>query len=167
MPAVNPRITITLKPELHVMLKRLSALTGNSQSAMVAELLESSAPVFERMVTVLEAAERLQSEGLSAPKQISESLSKAQARLEQQFGQALEVFDQGGAPLLAAAEVAAAGRGPRRRGGRPAAASEEGSTPVPVTRGSGTTPSPAKGAGRQSKTKGVKGTERGVGSGSV
>jgi hypothetical protein len=118
MPAVNPRITITLKPEVHAILKRLSALTGNSQSAMVGSLLESSATVLERMVTVLEAAERLRSEGMQAPESIRQSLDDAQAKLEQQLGLALDVMDEGARPLLEASEKVArrTGRGAPARG---------------------------------------------------
>jgi hypothetical protein len=118
MPAVNPRITITLKPEVHAMLRRLSELTGNSQSAMVAELLDSSQPVFERMVTLLEAAARLKAEGMQAPDAIRSSLDRAQDKLETQLGLALEAFDQGGAPLLKEAEKVTrrAGRGGPARG---------------------------------------------------
>lgn len=113
MPAVNPRITITLKPEVHAILRRLSALTGNSQSAMVAELLESSQPIFERMAVVLEAAERLKAEGMQAPESIRQGLDNAQSRLEGQLGLALETMDQGTRPILEAAETVGrrAGRG--------------------------------------------------------
>lgn len=130
MPAVNPRITITLKPEVHAILKRLSALTGNSQSAMVGSLLESSSSVLERMATVLEAAERLRSEGMQAPESIRQSLDDAQAKLEQQLGLSLEVMDEGVRPLLEASEKVSrrAGRGAPAGGGhRPA---RSGSTPM-------------------------------------
>lgn len=64
MPAANPRITITLKPEVHEVLKRLSSLTGNSQSSMVGEILNDSFPVFERMVQVLSAAEKMRADAM-------------------------------------------------------------------------------------------------------
>ena len=66
MPAVNPRITITITPELHAVLRRLSELSGQSQSGIVGELLGESVPVFERMVTVLEAAQKLKAEAEGA-----------------------------------------------------------------------------------------------------
>ena len=56
MPTSNPRITITLQPAVSAILKRVSDLTGDSQSSVVASLLEQSMPVFERLVQVLEAA---------------------------------------------------------------------------------------------------------------
>lgn len=118
MPAVNPRITITLTPEVHALLRRLSVLTGNSQSAMVGELLESSQPVFERMLVLLEAADKLKREGMQAPEDIKNSLSRAHDKLEAQLGLALESFEQGGAPLLREAEKVTrrAGRGGPARG---------------------------------------------------
>lgn len=145
MPAVNPRITITLKPEVHAILRRLSALTGNSQSAMVADLLESSQPIFERMATVLEAAERLKAEGMQAPDSIRQSLDDAQSKLEGQLGLALDAMDEGTRPILQAAEKVArrAGRGvPARGEARPARSaaapmSNRGVTPHGKTLGSG------------------------------
>ena len=56
MATKNPRLTITLQPSLAAQLRRLSELTGNSQSGLIAELLEGSGPVFDRMIKVMEAA---------------------------------------------------------------------------------------------------------------
>ena len=56
MPAKNPRLTITLQPSLAAQLRKLSELTGNSQSALIGDLLEGTGPVFDRMIQVLEAA---------------------------------------------------------------------------------------------------------------
>ena len=119
MPAVNPRITITLKPEVHAILKRLSALTGNSQSALVGDLLESSAPVFERMATVLDAAEKLRAEGMQAPDEFKASLQRAQDKLETQLGLALDAMDLGSRPILEESEKV--GRRAGRQGGERAA----------------------------------------------
>ena len=56
MPAKNPRLTITLQPSL-AQLRKLSELTGNSQSGLIGDLLEGSGPVFDRLIQVLEAAQ--------------------------------------------------------------------------------------------------------------
>lgn len=158
MPAVNPRITITLTPEIHAILKRLSALTGNSQSAMVGELLQTSMSVFERMVKVLEAAERLRVEGMQAQDQIRDSLQIAQDRLEDQLQITFERVTDSVNPLLQEAEYI-----PRRSGRiggrqRQRAAADSASkalvTPVPVTRGSGTPPKRSA-TGRKETGKGV------------
>ena len=58
MPAKNPRLTITLDPPLHALLRRLSELTGSSQSKIISEILDGSVEVFARLVHVLEAAEK-------------------------------------------------------------------------------------------------------------
>ena len=57
MATSNPRLTITLEPSTAAQLRRMSELTGNSQSQMVSEILAQSSEVFERMIRVLEAAE--------------------------------------------------------------------------------------------------------------
>lgn len=122
MSTLNPRITITLTPSVHALLREMSSLTGNSQSAIVAELLESSSPVFERMVSMLKAASTVQDE---AKAQIVAGMDRAQAKLEVQLQLAMGTMDEAAKPLLEQAEKV------RRRAARGS------STPVPVTRGSG------------------------------
>jgi hypothetical protein len=150
MPTLNPRITITLTPAVATVLRELSKLAGNSQSAIVGELLETSLPVFERVVAALRAADTIQS---SAKAEIAAGLDRAQAKLEGQLGLLLEDMDDGIRPLLEHAEKV------HRRGataGKRSAAVVplRRSTPVPVTRGSGPTkghpkhPPKAKARGR-------------------
>lgn len=137
MPAKNPRLTITLQPSVHALLRRLSDLTDKSQSSLVAELLEQSAPVFERMVKVLEAAHAAKD---SLRTSMVESLERAQTKLEGQLGLALETIDDGCRPVLEAAEAVTrrAARSPGGRlAGRRGGAGGAAATPVPVTRGSG------------------------------
>lgn len=150
MTTKNPRLSVTLQPGVIAVLQRLSAVTEKSQSSLVGELLEQSVPVFERMVSVLEAAKQSQ-EHLHAP--LVESLARAQAKLESQLGLALDTMDEGFQPILDA-EKGISRRSPRacsvgaasvRREG-----SEGGSTPVPVTRGSGRVRKAQKGVSRGS-----------------
>lgn len=130
MATSNPRITVTLQPQVHVVLKRLSELTKNSQSALVGELLSESLPVFERMVEVLGAAEKLREKGMQVSGEISEALQTAHDRLERQIGFSLDVMDVGNRPLLDAAEKV------QRRGAVPerlrsaGAAPRSGATPM-------------------------------------
>lgn len=91
MPTSNPRLTITFKPALAAQLRTLSALTGNSQSALIAELLEGCGPIFERMITVLQAAELARS---SMRGSVGAELQAANDRLEKQLGLTLEVIDK-------------------------------------------------------------------------
>ncbi len=144
MPTANPRITITLEPELHAILRRMSELTGNSLSAIVAELLGTSMPVFERVVHALEAASEIQS---SASGEIVQGLQRAQERLEGQLGLLMGDVDEDFRPLLDQAEKVkrrSRGGGGARRARAAAASAEAVLTPVPVTRGSGTPFTPSK-----------------------
>lgn len=144
MPAVNPRLTITLKPEVHSILRRMSALTENSQSAIVGDLLESSLPVFERVVKVMEAANAAK-ESLSSD--VAGGLARAQSKIEAQLGLALGEMDEAYRPILEQAKGSkrTAKSGSAADQARPAGGAVSGgethaqgvSTPVPVTRGSG------------------------------
>lgn len=112
MPTQNPRLTITLEPLLSAQLRRLSALTGNSQSKLIAEMLQGSTGVFDRLIRVLEAAELAKGEIRG---KVAEDMAQAQARVEAQLGLVLEDFDARTAPLLEGVE------GVVRRARRPGA----------------------------------------------
>jgi len=101
MPAKNPRLTITLQPSLAAQLRRLSELTGNSQSALISELLEGSTAIFEKLIHVLEAATAARD---SMKGRITDDMEEAHSRLEKQLGLALETFDDFSRPILDAAE---------------------------------------------------------------
>jgi hypothetical protein len=150
MPATNPRLTITMQPSLAVVLRRLSQLTGNSQSALIGDLLMQSLPIFERMATVLEAAGKLKDQGHSMPKEIGESLDRAQERMETQLGLLLGDMDVGVRPLLDQAEKV------QRRGARataPAGGGAPGRARPPLSN-RGVTPTPT--AKTQGKTRTVR-----------
>ena len=104
MPAINPRITITLTATTAAQLRSLSELTGNSQSALVSELLEANGETFARLITVLQAAEAAK---LAMTEEAASGLRDAQAKLEQQLGLTLEAVDLATAPLIAEAEKVA------------------------------------------------------------
>lgn len=112
MPAKNPRLTVTLPLSLSLKLRRMSEVTGSSQSSIVAELLTQAEPVFERLVAVLEAAQTAQ---MSLRTEAVESLDRAQTVLEQQLGLALDVLDSATGNLLEPVEKV---RGRARRGVR-------------------------------------------------
>ena len=115
MPAKNPRLTITLEPSLAAQLRKLSELTGNSQSSLIGELLEGSGPVFDRMIQVLEAA-KVAKESMRG--KIADDIEQAQAKMEGALGMVLEGFDQWTGSLLDEAEAVTrrARRGPAPRG---------------------------------------------------
>lgn len=129
MPTKNPRLTITLQPAVSAQLAELSRLTGDSQSAIIADMLEKSAPVFDRVIKVLSAAEVAKAE---LKERMASDLDKAQTKIERQLGLALEGFDQYTGSLLAGvetvtrrrratvgAEASAAPAGVRRKGATP------------------------------------------------
>ena len=124
MPTKNPRLTITLEPSLAAQLRTLSELTGNSQSSLIAELLEGSGPVFDRMIQVLQAAKTAK-EAMRG--KLVADMEDAQTKMEGALGIAMEGFDLFTGSLLDEAEAVTrrARRGPALRGGngRVAAAS--------------------------------------------
>lgn len=97
MPATNPRLTITLQPTIAAQLRRLSELTGNSQSALISELLDGSAPVFDRVISVLAAASSAKA---SLRGQVADDMAKAQLRMETHLGLAMDELTTSTQPIL-------------------------------------------------------------------
>jgi hypothetical protein len=136
MPTTKPRITITLDPRTHEVLSRLSAAGGESMSSLVTQFVEVAVPSMERLVVVLERAR-------TAPQEARAGIAAAVERAERELMPHL-IAAAGQSDLclgelersLPAAD-AAAERPRRPRAAVPSEASEGGSTPVPVTRGSG------------------------------
>jgi uncharacterized protein (DUF1778 family) len=160
MPATNPRISVTVTPSVEAVLTRLAVATGQSKSSFIAELLESSMPVFERMATVIEAAQQAKD---TLKSQTMKDMEDAESRLHEILGVTLDIFDESTAPILEEAErVNRRGRRSQSgRGGRaatPAAGLATPAQPPYVTRGSGT-PKTAKGAGASRQKKSVERSE--------
>jgi hypothetical protein len=101
MTTTNPRLTITLQPSVSAQIRELSRLTGSSQSGVISELLESSSPIFERLIQVLAAAETAKAE---LGGQVKRDLEAAQTRVERQLGLILEDFGDVTRPILSTAE---------------------------------------------------------------
>lgn len=125
MPAVNPRLSVTLKPSTAALLARLCSLTGNSQSSTVGELLSTCEPIFERMVLVMEAANEVATEAADemtrATTEMADSFRRAHGRMEQQLGLCLDEWEKGTGELLGAMEKVQ-----RRARRKPAAAAGAG-----------------------------------------
>lgn len=141
MPTSNPRVSVTLTPAVAAVLKEMCSLTGESQSATVAGLLEMSIPVFERVVVALRAAASIKG---TATSEIAAGLERAQDKLEQQLGLQLDEMDQVIRPLLERAEEVSRRRpgqapGGGKRSAQPGAPKGRKAvvTPVPLTGGSG------------------------------
>lgn len=162
MPATNPRISVTVTPSVEAVLTRLSVATGQSKSSFIAELLESSMPVFERMATVIEAAKQAKD---TLKSQTLKDMEEAESRLHEILGVTMEIFDESTAPILKEAErvqrrATRSETGRRGRAATPTSGLATPAQPPYVTRGSGT---PEK-TTRASADRGKKGGER---SGSV
>lgn len=128
MPTLKPRVNVTLEPQTHTVIERLAFLQGRTRGAVIADLLDSIAPVLGRTVALLEAA-------ASAPQQVKDGLRSVvegvHSELLAKSGGTNEQMDM----LLE-----------RLSGG-----SDGGSTPVPVTRGSGTDSTPPSKASKTIK----------------
>lgn len=144
MPTINPRVTVTISPQVAAVLKELSDAGGNSQSAIVGELLETALPVLERVALALRAAASIQS---TARDEIAAGLGRAQDKMEAQLPLLLGELDAQIRPILDAAERVGR-RGVGKGGGRVLATPERArdastkrdsgvTTPVPLTGGLG------------------------------
>lgn len=127
MPAKNPRLTITLKPALAARLRRLSELTGNSQSSMIGEMLEGSEPVFDKMIEVIEAAKFAQA---SMRGKIATDMEQAQNKMESALGVVMEGFEQFTGTLLEESEAV---QKRARREGHASAAQAPRAAPAPAS----------------------------------
>lgn len=126
-------MTVTLQPALAAQLRRLSELTGSSQSALIAELLDGSGPVFDRLIKVLEAAEAAKE---SMKGGVVRDMRDAQQRVEQQLGLMLDFGEGIAADLVDKAEQVKRRRakGAQARAARPATGADATATP-PSNRG--------------------------------
>lgn len=97
MPTLNPRITVTLTPDQHLLLRDMARLTKSSQSALIGELLTELTPVWTKMRTLLIAAE--QARGAINDSFIAD-MDNAQAKVEKQLGLAMDAIDEFQIPLL-------------------------------------------------------------------
>ena len=120
---------------LAAQLRKLSELTGNSQSGLIGELLEGSGPVFDRMIQVMEAAKTAK-EAMRG--RIAGDIEKAQSRVEEGLGMALEGFDQWTGSLLDEAEAVTRRGWGKKHSGAPHAPARQRQPPC-LTGGSGTT----------------------------
>jgi hypothetical protein len=165
MPSKNPRLSVVLTPSVAATLASLSAETGDSASSLVRGLLEQCEPALLRMLELVRAAK-------SAKGQIGSGVADSLTRVVDDLQDALAVADaRTGRVVADLVDQAQAVKGRRRPtaggggaapGGRPAV----GSTPVPVTRGSGT-PREAKTAAKARANPRIKAPGKGARRGRV
>lgn len=119
MPTIKPRVQVTLEPETHAVIERLADLQGRTRGAVIADLLDSIVPALSRTVALLEAAKE-------APNEVKRGLISVIEGIHQDF-----VAVTGGGTQQLDTLISKLKKGAKSVG------SEGGSTPVPVTRGSG------------------------------
>lgn len=152
MPTKNPRLSVVLSPSVAATLVALSAETGDSASSLVRGLLEQCAPALERMLELVRAAK-------AAKGQIGAGASSAMHRVVEDLQDAVALADSRQRrvidDLVQQAEKVKGRRRPVTGGGAARARPAKGSTPVPVTRGSGRKGKPAE-SGKERTGKGVR-----------
>lgn len=142
MATSKPRITITLEPRTYEVLSRMSKAGNESMSQIVTGLVDLAVPSLERVVAVIERAATASDEvkdGMRA------ALDRADRAIIPQLIDAAQQGDMFLAGLAAEGEAAQQAPGPAVPAQAPAQQPKrgrkvvpaEGSTPVPVTRGSG------------------------------
>lgn len=163
MPSKNPRLSVVLPPSVAATLAAISAETGDSASSLVRGLLEQTEPALQRMLELVRAAK-------AAKGQIGEGMRGSMDRVIDDLHDALAVADARTGRVVADLVTQAEGVKGRRRpaagtgAARPSGRAVVASTPVPVTRGSGTPrkgTSHGKGEGVQASKVAGKGVRRG------
>jgi len=91
MATSKPRVNVTMEPATYEVLRRAAAAQGVSMSRVVADLVESVAPMLGRLADIGEALQR-------APEEIRatlrEATENAEPALMQQLGGAQHDFEQ-------------------------------------------------------------------------
>lgn len=77
MPTCKPRVMLTLEPEDHAILARLSTLQHRPVSAILRDVVHEFSPIASRIADALEAAYRLQDQ---APSELLDRMENAQKR---------------------------------------------------------------------------------------
>jgi hypothetical protein len=132
MPTVNPRVNVTLSPSTDVLVSRLAELRSVSKSQVLRELLDAAGPALQRVVVLLEAAQKAPREVLDG---LARSLDAAQSHVEGQLQGALTVADGITTDLVSSAEVVRGRRSgvTRKRGtGAPPSRARKGAAGTPA-----------------------------------
>ena len=133
MATLKPRITITLEPEQHEVLKRLSALQKQPMAAIVKDLMHEVTPVLSTMADALEVALR---SGHQVRAQIRKSVEEAGEEImpiAEAMRSQLDLFV--GMIEEAAAEAASDAAVDGAASARPSSAADAADDPRPVITG--------------------------------
>ena len=145
MPTKNPRLSVVLSPSLAATLDALSSATGDSASSLVRNILVQTEPALQRATQLIEAA-------AASRQQVGAGVAATMDRVITDLEDALLVADaragQAIRDLVGEAEAVKGRRRAAATGGARRSGSALPSTPVPVTRGSGTGKTRRKGVQR-------------------
>ena len=90
MATTKPRITVTLTPRQHEVMKIISDCGGQSMSSLLGELIEVSLPTFERMANTFQ---KLKDARTQERARMVEAFDEAQSALEPIANAAVDQFD--------------------------------------------------------------------------
>lgn len=90
MATTKPRITITLEPRQHEVLRSISDSSGQSMSSLLVEFIESTMPVLERMAVTFQ---KLKDVKLKERQHMAKALDDAQSAFEPLALSAVNQFD--------------------------------------------------------------------------
>lgn len=96
MATSKTRITISLSDHTHQVISELARLQKRPKSAIVSEMMDTSAPVLERVCMALQAAEMASTTMRSS---LAGSLSDSQQKVEGFLAESLDIFDEAIEPL--------------------------------------------------------------------
>jgi hypothetical protein len=103
MPTIKPRVNVTLEPADYAALQKLSSITGDSMSKIIAQLVAPCVPALGRMAVALERAR-------DAPEEVRAGLLAAVERAERDFMPVMQAGAAAGAKGLQAIEEASTAR---------------------------------------------------------
>lgn len=107
MPTTNPRVYVTLSPELDSVIGRMAALERISKSQLIRETLEAAQPTLLKAVALMEAASKA---SISARAEVAQTFEHSQNVLESELESLLNAVIE--AP---SGDHVVAGRRPGRR----------------------------------------------------
>jgi len=105
MPSDKKRILVYLTDEQFALVDRAATSTGESRSATIADLIQSAAPMLERVADLADAIR-------AAPDDVRATFAGAAVRLEEEYGGLLQQADEFWESLHSAAR-GEGGEGPR------------------------------------------------------
>ncbi len=128
MPTANPRVYVTLPPELDSIIARMAALERISKSQLIRETLEAAQPTLAKAVAIMEAASKAR---IGARSELAKSLEHSQNVVESELENILRAVSEAPSGAVDVVE-----RRPRRGAKAHAAGAVSGSlNPPPSKRG--------------------------------